>query len=257
MSDNIMDRNTIIEYFKQKLESLEYVYAMWLEGADANGTVDEYSDIDIYIDIEDENEVDAIEAVEKALNELGEVDYKYIMHHNHPRLRQRIYHLKNTSEYLMIDFCWQLHSRDRSEYLYIRDDKIEAAKVIFDKNNIIRYKEEDPNDYQKYNDRRIEECEYRYTQHCRVIKYVYRNQYPEAYAYYNRYVVEPLITILRMIYTPAHVDYYLIHISSHIPEDERVRLEYFLKISSLKDISDKIPQAQNWFNELLRKLNAD
>lgn len=252
-----MERNTIVEYLKEKLEPLPYVYAMWLEGADANGTLDEYSDIDIYIDIEDKNEMDAIEAVEKALNELGEVDYKYIMNHNHPKLRQRIYHMKDASEYLMIDFCWQLHSRNREEYTYIRGNKIEAAKVIFDKDNIIRYKDEDPKDYKEYNEECIDDCKYRYSQHSRVIKYVYRNQYPEAYAYYNRYVVEPLITLLRLIYTPAHIDYYLIHISSHIPEDERVKLEYFLKNSSLKDISDKIPQAQKWFNELLERLNVD
>lgn len=227
---------------------------MWLEGADANGTLDDYSDIDIYIDIKDENEVEAIEAVETALSEISEVDYRYIMNHSHPKLRQRIYHLKNTSEYLMIDFCWQLHSRDRDEYIYILGNKIEAAKVLFDKDNIIRYKELDLEDYKEYNYNRIEECKYRYTQLCRVIKYVHRNQYPEAYAYYNRYVVNPLIDLLRLIHTPAHAHYYLIHISSHISKDER--LEYYLKISSVEDISKKIPEAQKWFNELLDKLNV-
>jgi hypothetical protein len=250
-----MDRSTIIEFLKLKLQPLDYIYAMWLEGADANGTVDKYSDLDIYIDIEDEREIDSINAVETALNELGEVDYKYVMKHNHPKLRQRIYHLKDTSEYLMIDFCWQLHSRDREEYVYIRGNNIEAAKVIFDNDNIIRYKENEPNNYHENNNNRMEECRYRYTQHSRVYKYIHRKQYPEAYAYYNRYVVEPLIDLLRVIYTPAHADYYLIHISSHIPEVEKIRLEYFLKISSLDDISEKIPKAQIWFHEMLDKLN--
>jgi len=169
-----MERDTIIEFLRAKLESLNYIYAMWLEGADATGTLDLYSDLDIYIDVEDENEFDAIEAVESALNELGEVDYRYVMDHGHPKLRQRIYHLKGTSEYLMIDFCWQLHSRDREEYVYIYGSNVEAAKVIFDKDNIIRHKEFDPIDYQKYNQDRIKECKYRYTQHSRVMKYVNR-----------------------------------------------------------------------------------
>jgi len=79
-------------------------------------------------------------------------------------------------------------------------------------------------------------------------------QFPEAYAYYNRYIIEPLIDVLRLIYTPAHAYYYLIHISSHIPKDDRVRLENFLKISSLADISDNIPKAKTWFHELIGKL---
>lgn len=250
----MIERSTIIDYLKNKLEPLEYVYAMWLEGADANGTLDKYSDIDICIDIKDEKESEAIKIVEDALNEIGEVDYKYVMHNGHPKLRQRIYHLKDTSEYLMIDFCWQLHSRDRDEYVYIVGNNIEAAKVLFDKDNIIRYKELDLQDYDEYNVRRLEECKYRYTQHCRVTKYVLRRQFPEAYVYYNRYVVEPLIDLLRLKYTPSHAHFHLIHISSHIPENDRIKLEYFLKISSLEDISRKIPEAQEWFEELFANL---
>ena len=85
-------------------------------------------------------------------------------------------------------------------------------------------------------------------------KYVLRGQYLEAYAYYNRYVLEPLIDILRLIYTPAHVDYYLVHISQHIPKEDLKKLEYFAQLTSLDDISERIPLAEKWFNELLEKL---
>ena len=52
---------------------MPYVDAFWLEGADAIGTVDEYSDIDYWLDIVDAYEEQAYEAVENALSELAEI----------------------------------------------------------------------------------------------------------------------------------------------------------------------------------------
>jgi len=249
----MIKRTVIINKLHKILDPLPFIYAFWLEGADAIGTADEYSDIDLWIDFEDEYEKQAYDAVETALSELAKIDYKYVMLHGHPKIRQRIYHLAGTSKYLMIDCCWQLHSREK--YAFHENDKIETAKVIFDKENIVRYKPLDLSDYSGQNKLRYEEAKYRRTQHARAEKYVRRGQYLEAYAFYNRYVLEPLIDLLRLIYTPAYADYYLIHISQHIPSDERKRLEYFAKIASIDDIDEKIPQAAKWFDELAERIN--
>jgi len=252
-----MNRNDIIEGLKSALEPLPYVYALWLEGADANGTVDEYSDLDFWLDFEDEYETQIISDVEATLSSLGEIGYKHVMNHGHPKIRQRTYHISGTSEYLMIDFCWQLHSRTLSgDSVLIKGDKIEAAKVIFDKANIVKYKDYDPADFAGFNDERLRECKYRFSQHCRVIKYVRRGLYAEAYAYYNRYVVEPLVDVIRLIYTPAHADYYLVHISQHVPKQVLQRLTGFLRVASLDDIENKTGEAQLWFAELLGQLKS-
>lgn len=252
----MVNKEEIIKKLKEKLEPMEYIYAMWLEGADASETSDAYSDIDIYVDFEDEYEEQAIEVVEKVLGEISEIDYKYVMKHGHPKLRQRIYHLKGSNEYLMIDFCWQLHSRDKKEFVYVKNDSIEAAKTIFDKTGVIQYKDYNEEAYKEYNIKRLIECKYRYSQHCRVMKYVHRGMYLEAYAYYNKYVLEPLIDVLRIVYTPAHTNYYLIHISQHIPRSQSERLEYFSQLSSLEDIKKKTAEAEIWFGELLSVLEV-
>ena len=248
----MFDRHVITGKLKEALEPLPFIYAFWLEGADANGMADEYSDIDFWVDFEDKYEEQAYDAVETALFELAVIEYKYVMRHGHPKIRQRIYHLAGTSEYLMIDFCWQLHSREK--YAFHENDKIETAKVIFDKNNVIGYKPLDLSDYSKQNKLRLEEAKYRRTQYCRAEKYVHRGQYLEAYAYYNRYVLEPLIDLIRLIYTPAYADYGFCHISQHVPPNERERLEYFARIGSLEDIKEKIPQAAKWFDELVERV---
>lgn len=214
------DRERITAKLKEALEPLDYIYAFWYEGADANGTNDSHSDIDYYIDFEDAYEEHVVAVVEQTLAAVAPLDYLHVMRHGHPKLRQRVYHLEGTSEYLMIDFCFQLHSRDRNEYAYIEGDTIETAKVIFDKDEIIRFKAYDASEYTEQHASLMADCDYRYTQHNRVLKYVARKQLPEALAYYQRYVVEPLVTLLRIQYTPAHPDYHLLHISSHLPKEE-------------------------------------
>jgi len=245
----MLDKNNIINKLRESLEPLPFIYALWLEGADANGTADEYSDIDVWLDFEDDYEDRAISAVENALAELAEIDYKYIMPHDHPKIRQRIYHLAGTSEYFAIDFCWQLHSRE--EYAFYENDTVESVKIIFDKSNIIKYKPLDLSDFAQQNKARLDKAKHHRTQYSRVEKYVRRGQYLEAYAYYNHYVLEPLIEIIRFIYTPAYMDYYLIHISHHIPEYDRKKLEFFAQTGSLDDIAEKIPLAGKWFDELI------
>jgi len=249
----MLSKIDVINKLKSRLEPLDYVYALWLEGADANGTADQYSDIDFWADIEDSQEDDAVRETENALRELSDIDYMYAVRHGHPKIRQRIYHLKETNEYLMIDFCWQLHSRPKDSYTYYKNDSIEAVKVLFDKDNIIRYTDYDPKVFASENVSLFEEMKYRYTQHSRVLKYVHRGLYLEAFAYYQRYVLEPLVALLRIIYTPAYTDYGFVHISQHIPRHKAVKHEHFTKISSLEDIAKKTEEAEQWFNELTQE----
>lgn len=249
----MLDKNTITARLCGALEPLPYIHAFWLEGADAAGMADEYSDIDYWVDVDDEMEAQAISAVENALSGLADIDFFYVFDHPHPKIRQRIYHLKGTGEFLMIDFCWQLHSRPQEEYGYYENAPVEAAKVLFDKDNVIRWQPMDLSGFADANAARFREACYRRTQHCRVVKYIRRGLYLEAYAHYNEYILEPLIDLLRILYTPAYSDYYLTHISRHIPAPERQKLEEFARISSLKDMEAKIPPAGKWFDELARR----
>jgi len=247
-----MTRDKIIAHMTAAIEPLPYAHALWLEGADGSETVDEYSDLDFWLDFDDEYETQIISAVETALEGIARIDYKYIMEHPHPKIRQRIYHLDDTSEFLMIDFCWQLHSRKDSTY--INGDKIEAAKVLFDKVGVIRYKDFDYADFADENAAILEKCMYRFTQHSRVLKYVRRNLYPEAFAHYQEYVIEPMVSVLRLIHTPAHADYGLMHISQHVPLTKLKLLEHFLRVASIEDIEKKTLGARPWFNHLVGML---
>lgn len=249
----ITDKN-ITKALKIELQPLPYVYAFWLEGSFAMGYEDEYSDIDYWIDIEDEHVSDAIMHVEAALSSLGELDERSETGNSHPKLGQIVYHIKGSSPYLLLDFNWQLHSRDRKEYHYIKNDIVEGALVIFDKDNVVRFEEADEREIA---DNRIKcraECDYRYSQHMRVDKYICRGTFPEGHAYYNRYVIEPLVMLLRLKYTPLYPYHYLLHISYHIPKAVIERLEKLLQVTSLSEMKTAMANARSWYNELHEEL---
>ena len=247
----MLERDDIIKSVQVALEPLPYIHALWLEGADANGNVDAYSDIDLWADFDDAYEAEAIEAVETALSTLAAFDSRDILPHEHPKIRQRIYHLEGTSRYCMIDFCWQLHSR--KAVMYIEGSRIENALPLFDKSNVLRWAAYNAESHAGEHKAILASAVYRYGQHARVLKYVRRGLYLEAYAYYNKYVLEPLIDLLRLIYTPANTDYYLVHISQHIPAKERVQLEHFAQTATLQDIEARLGEARPWFDALRKQ----
>ena len=69
-----MDRNSIIAYLKEFAREKPYVNAMWLEGADGLGMVDEYSDIDFWFDVEKSHQESFLYACVRALERLSPAD---------------------------------------------------------------------------------------------------------------------------------------------------------------------------------------
>jgi hypothetical protein len=249
-----INRDIIIDVLKKRLITMDEVYAFWLEGADGLGAVDEYSDLDVWLDVEDGFEDAAFEAAEDELSKLSKLDFMFNVKHGHPKIRQNYYHVEGTNEYLIIDFCIQSHSRDKSEYKYVEGDILEFPKVIFDKADIISISKEEENIDRDLITSRIKEIKGKYMQHARVIKYVERGNYPEAFIYYLKYVADPLVELERIKYTPKYYDLHFIHISNHIPDKDREQLEYFYRISSLNDIRNKTMEAKGLCEELINEV---
>jgi hypothetical protein len=82
-----------------------------------------------------------------------------------------------------------------------------------------------------------------------VLKHVRRGEFLEAFGYYQRWVLEPLIEAQRMLHTPLHPDYYIVHISRHLPAPVVERLERLFQVASLEELEGKVADAVVWFTE--------
>jgi hypothetical protein len=85
-------RQTILTALTDGLRDHPAVHALWLEGADAHGRADQYSDPDPWLDVED-GETDAVLAVMRTLlTALAPLDYDHEFRHPHPQIRQVCFH---------------------------------------------------------------------------------------------------------------------------------------------------------------------
>lgn len=100
-------RERIIEYLRNFASSKDYVFAMWLEGADGLDKVDGYSDIDFWFDVKKEYQESFLHECIKELQKIGEIDSR--IDEIRKEIAQSNIHLANTSEYLTLDICVQSH----------------------------------------------------------------------------------------------------------------------------------------------------
>lgn len=244
-------RQTIIATLQARLEQNPKILAMWLEGADATNTVDEFSDIDLCCSVEAGAIAEVTAEARQALETLGTIDLAQVLVAGEDN-QHIVFHLAGTSEYLLLDFC--LYVARGSDF--IEADEIEQPLIIFDRCSIIRYSSAEESREWKNRNERLSELKSTVAQSARIEKYVRRGAFLEAFGYYHKWLLTPLVEVLRMQYTPLHPDYYIVHISRHLPGDILMRLEGLFKVSSVAEIQRKSKEAQAFFKEVTTQLQG-
>lgn len=248
----MLNRNEIINFLKEFSQEKLYVHAMWLEGADGINAVDDYSDIDFWFDVDKEYQKTFLYECINELKKLGNIDTR--VDDIRKDIAQSNIHLENTSEYLTLDICVQSHQiRGKEATCYIRNDIAELPLTIFDKSNIISFKDKEETDINKIKEI-FENNKFRIMQMSRVKKYIKRNQYLEAYMKYIENIAKPIVKIARLIYTPRHYEYELCHISSHLPKEVVTELEQFYRVNSFSDIENNLEKVKEVLNKYEKQI---
>jgi len=101
-----LTRDVIIRTLVEALEPIDYLHAFWKGGAAAFSRIDEWSDIDIYLVVDDGKVDETFLAVESALRSLSLIKLKYeITQTSWPGVSQAFYKLEGANEYLIIDLA--------------------------------------------------------------------------------------------------------------------------------------------------------
>ena len=242
-------RNSIIATLRTHLEPNPKILAMWLEGADATNAVDEYSDLDLCCSVEAGSLAQVADQAEQALARLAPLDFRQKLR-DEKDFQHWVFHLAGTSAYLLIDF--NLFVARGSEFVV--GDTIEQPLVLFDKAHVIRYVSQPERLTALARQQRLQELRDTVAQASRLDKYVKRDEFLEAFGYYQRWLLTPLIEVLRMQYTPLHPDYFIVHISRHLPNHVLRRLEVLFKVNSVAEIESKRKEALTFFEETVAAL---
>ncbi len=236
-----MNRSALISILNQGLASQSCVEACWLEGADALGRVDAWSDIDFCAAVQPGCLGAAECAARESLSALGPLDLD-VLYTDEPDMRHFVFHLAGTSEHLLIDLC--LYTGRGSDFT--AGDAIECPLVLFDRSGAVRL--------HPYTERLTQidlpsrrKALYGWlAQSSRVDKHLLRGEFLESFGYYQRFLLMPLVEALRLRYTPLHPDYGWVHISRHLPADVVARLERLLCVSGVDDLTRQARRARAW-----------
>jgi hypothetical protein len=245
-----LTREILIDAIQKAVEPLDEILAMYQGGSAAFGKADEMSDVDLQIIAVDEFAGHVIPLVEDAFAAVAIVKYRNEIPqptwHGH---RQVFYRFGNASPYLMLDLV-VICASSPNKFL---EPEIHGERVIaFDKTGITTIPPLDQAALQKTIEaaRRTLLLDREFTG-LYVTKELNRDHFIEAVTYYFAYTLNPLITLLRMKYSPARYNFRTKKVYDDLPEEVLARIAPFYAIRDANDLREKDQLASSWIRELV------
>jgi predicted nucleotidyltransferase len=235
------------------MKQLEYVHALYEGGAIAFNRIDKWSDIDLYIVVDDEKINETFDAVEIALKSLAPIKHKYnVPKLPWPSVSQAFYRLEQTSEYLLIDLAViKLSSPEKFLEPHIHGEVV----FHFNKSDEIKVpiiNKEELNENLKHI---LAQLRDRFAIfNINVQKEINRGNYLEALILYNNITLGSVVNALRMKYNPFHHDFKTRYVQYELPERITRELQRLYFVRDITDLVKKYQEGTRWFYELVKEL---
>ncbi len=249
-----LDRDAIVHALTSALEPLDYIYAFWEGGAIAFNRLDEWSDMDLYVAVDDDKVEETFQAAEKALKSLSPIKQKLdIPQTGWEGISQAFYLLENTSEYVLIDFCvLKLSSPDK-----LLAPEIHGNNVFYiNKKDTIKPPKLDKEAFIKKLNERLDRLQARFAMFNNFVqKEINRHNFLEAIALYHNLTLASLTEVLRIKHHPLHYDFRMRYVHYELPQQTINQLKHLYFVEDEKDLQAKYMQATKRFHQTIREID--
>lgn len=258
-SSSLLTRQEILQALRQQLEPIPYVHAMWEAGAIAFDRVDQWSDIDLQFDVDDDHIEEAFTEVEGALASLSPIEIRFRLPdptwHGHS---QAFYRLANASPFLMIDLSISRHSQTAAREAFLRQEIHGVPVVHFDKSGVVKAAPFDAEAHQQTLLARLPQMRQNFILfQPLVLKELNRGNMIEAIAFYHSWLVRPLVELLRIKYCPQRYNFHTRYIQHDLPADIGARLERFFYVANADEIRQRREEGEQWFLEMVADIGKN
>ncbi len=256
MRKGTLTREAIVRTLLDVLQPLDYVHAFYEGGAAAFNRIDEWSDIDLYVIVEDERHKDAFLVVENALKTLSPIKQKYeVTQSQWPGLFQAFYRLEKASEYLIIDLAILKLSCPEK----LLEPKMHGNNVFyFNKADKVSVPALDKKDFVKKLKERLTRLQARFEMfNIFVQKEINRGNSLEALDLYHVVTLALLVEALRIKHNPIHHDFKTRYLHYELPAKIVKRLESLCFVKDAKNLQEKYQQASKWFSVTMVAITED
>ena len=251
-SERKLTREVIIQALVDALKPLEYIHACWEGGAVALDRVDEWSDIDLYLVVDNKKVDDTFLAVEKALKLLSPLRQRHGVFEPSPGLFQAFYKLQDASEYLMVDVAVLKLSRPDK---FLETEIHGNPAFYFNKSCEITPYPLQRDAFVKKLQRRLVGLQGEFAMfHNLVQKEMNRGHHLEALDFLHM-LLGWLVEVLRIRYSPLHYDFKMRFIHDELPAEVVKKLERLYFIKDTGDLQKKYDEAVEWFPKIVSEID--
>ncbi|MBK9976244.1 MAG: aminoglycoside 6-adenylyltransferase [Planctomycetes bacterium] len=239
----MIHRDVIVKALTTTLGGLPHVRAAFLAGSQAFGRQDRYSDIDINCVTPLDQAEGNFAAVESTLKQLSPIQHQVEMPPSGqwPELAQRFYRLRDTDEFLMIDFCQMTPAQLQTFLDPVRHG---TPVVLFDHDNLLRPVEPDVDAHNAAMRKRLQFLRASFPVFQNLVrKAVHRGDLLEAMAMWMGQTMRPLVEVLRMKHCPARYDYGFRYTTYDLPAAVAAELQELMWPKGAQDMLQKLDQA--------------
>lgn len=249
-----INRQMIIQTLVNTLEPLHYVIAFYEGGAAAFNRIDEWSDIDLYLVVEENKADDAFVVVEEALKSLSPIKRKLAVPQlPWPGVSQAFYKLENASDYLLIDFCiLTLNSPEK----FLEPETHGNVVFYFNKSAKVKPSSLDKDALLQKLRNRLERLKTRIELFNNFVqKEINRGNVLEAIDNYRIITLATLVEVLRIKYNPLHHEFRMRYIHYELPPNIVSRLGQLCFVVDEKDLQAKYDEATEWLRKIMSELD--
>ncbi|MGZ3424458.1 MAG: nucleotidyltransferase domain-containing protein, partial [Polyangiales bacterium] len=243
-----LDREALIARLNELLSPLPFVRAAWIAGSEAFGEADVWSDVDLNVDASRGHVEDVFGAVESALDIAAIWRVPEPTWHGH---RQRFYRLRDASAFLLLDLA--IMEEGSTSPRFDEKEIHGTPRILFDKAGVASVRSLDQASHEAKLRARFETLRARTAVFDDVLvqKELARGHDLDALVFYLRFVVDPLIELLRMKHRPARYDWGPRYLFRDLPPElvSEVTSLYFVR--DLADLREKLPRAMAMLREQL------
>jgi len=249
-----LTRDELLHALTGAMAEADAVLALWEDGSASFGRTDAFSDIDLTAIVKTGQVEGSAEAARVALSRVGGIAQEY---------RQATYHGDT-------QFFWQIEGMspfnfvdmsliERKEKPYRIDRSVHGDPIIhFDKCGCVEVVVEEPDERRI----RIRDGVERIAavadlQPLLVRKYIMRNEPLHAYGMYQRWMVQPLIELLRMKHCPERSSFCTTYLMWDLPKEVTERLGPLMMAAEIRDIDRNLPIVGAWIRALIDDLRQE
>lgn len=250
-----LTRTDLINTLHASLWAQPFVQAAWIGGSAAFDRVDDLSDVDGVVIVDDDRVAETFAIVESALDGLSPISWRFVMPmptwHGHA---QRFYHQQDAPEHLFVDLVVMQRSQPGHFLEPLRHGR---AQILFDRAGIATPQAIDPDAWQqRLRDRLATLRGLHPLYQSLVVKAIARGDLIEALVTYQQRSFLPLVELLRITHDPYRYDFGVRYLKYDLPAEVVARLERLAGATTLDQVAQLHTEASAWSLELLTDLDA-